>query len=230
MLLDILSNIPLFVDGFANALSDIWASSNIWASSDIWSWNVISRDEKVEKLREIAGLFENIPFMGGYQDLLDNGWSLSVALKFIRDAVILGAIGWFIAWWLERKHLKYLTAREAELKHITVEAGPKELSEVAQSSANMFTGMSGMFTGSVVLSHDGFRSITIAIAKIFGGNIKQYERLLDRARRQAIIRLKEDAEGQGVTRIVNMKMLTTSITRKGPKAVEIVVYGTGVAS
>ena len=215
MLLDTLLNIPLFVDGFADALSNIG------------SWNVISRDEKVEKLREIAGLFENIPFMGGYQDLLDNGWSVRVALSLFRDAVILGAIGWFIAWWLERRHLKYLIAREAELAHITVEVGPKLLFDVAQSSANMFT---GMFTGSVVLSHDGFRSITIAIAKIFGGNIKQYERLLDRARRQAIIRLKEDAVSQGVTRIVNMKMLTTSITRKGPKAVEIVVYGTGVAN
>ena len=215
MLLDTLSNISFFIDVFADA------------SNNIGSWNVISQDEKVEKLREIAGFFENIPFMASYQDFFENGMSVRVALSFFRDAVILGAIGWFVAWWLERKHLKYLTAREAELKHITVEVGPKLLSEVAQSSANMFT---GMFTGSVVLSHDGFRSITIAIAKIFGGNIKQYERLLDRARRQAIIRLKEDAEGQGVTRIVNMKMLTTSITRKGPKAVEIVVYGTGVAS
>jgi uncharacterized protein YbjQ (UPF0145 family) len=66
-----------------------------------------------------------------------------------------------------------------------------------------------------------------------GGRVTTYESLLERARREAILRMKVDASQKGLNMIVNVKLDTASIT-KGSKnqvgAVEVYAYGTGLSS
>jgi uncharacterized protein YbjQ (UPF0145 family) len=66
-----------------------------------------------------------------------------------------------------------------------------------------------------------------------GGRVTTYESLLERARREAILRMKADARQKGLNTIVNVKLETASIT-KGSKnqvgAVEVYAYGTGLSS
>ena len=169
-----------------------------------------------------------VPFFQSYYDLANGNFSPQMVPGLIWDTLLIGAIGWLIAWLLEHRHLKKLAIREAELDDIIIEASMKKLDDNTDDNVNVST--SGMLTGSVVLSHDSFRSVTIMLRRIFGGQIKQYELLMSRARREAIIRLKEKARENGFSRVVNLKIVSNSIKRKGPKSVEIVVYGTGVVS
>lgn len=85
--------------------------------------------------------------------------------------------------------------------------------------------------GSVVVSIDYFKKIAAGLRSIFGGRIKSYESLLDRARREAVLRMKEDAISKGANAIFNVKLETASIY-KGRKSqigsVEVYAYGTAL--
>ena len=68
------------------------------------------------------------------------------------------------------------------------------------------------------------------LRKIFGGRLGAYETLLERARREAILRLKEQSAGAHL--IVNLRLETCTIARtkgrQGIGAVEVLAYGTAV--
>ncbi|MGY8986795.1 MAG: YbjQ family protein, partial [Sphingomonadales bacterium] len=61
-----------------------------------------------------------------------------------------------------------------------------------------------------------------------GGNIKAYERLIQRARREALIRLKEESNIRGFNKIINVKFGNCQVSGKFLSAVEVVAYGTAI--
>ena len=83
--------------------------------------------------------------------------------------------------------------------------------------------------GSVVISIDYFKRIVAGIRMIFGGEVRAYSSLLDRARREALLRMKEacpDADGY-----YNCRIETASISKgreKSVGSVEVLAYGTAV--
>ncbi len=83
--------------------------------------------------------------------------------------------------------------------------------------------------GSVVLSIDYFKYTFAVIKFLFGGNISVYETLLDRARREAILRMIENSKGADV--IINIKIETSSIYGRSNNnlgTVEVLAYGTAI--
>ena len=66
---------------------------------------------------------------------------------------------------------------------------------------------------------------------IIGGRVSSYETLIDRARREAILRMKEQAAAKGANYVFNVKMETSSIS-KGQRdsigSVEVLAYGTAI--
>ena len=87
-----------------------------------------------------------------------------------------------------------------------------------------------LVVGSAVISVDFFKQFVATLRKIFGGTVHSYETLLDRARREAILRMKEMA-GDAVV-IVNLRIEAASIGKKARKGnvscVEAVAYGTAL--
>jgi len=85
--------------------------------------------------------------------------------------------------------------------------------------------------GSVVISVDYFKRLLAALRNFFGGRVKSYETLLDRARREAILRMQQEAKELGANVVINIKLETASIS-KGRKnaigSVEILAYGTAM--
>ncbi len=84
--------------------------------------------------------------------------------------------------------------------------------------------------GSVVISHDYFKRFLASLRNLTGGRITAYESLLDRARREAILRMKEQARLLGADMVVNMRFATSSV---GDEAwtlgcFELLAYGTAV--
>ncbi|MEJ2206859.1 MAG: heavy metal-binding domain-containing protein [Gemmatimonadota bacterium] len=83
------------------------------------------------------------------------------------------------------------------------------------------------------LSLDYFKRIAGSLKGIVGGNIRVYEPLLERARREALIRMKEEARERGHDTIINVRIETSRLASaradgKGTVGVEILAFGTAV--
>ena len=126
----------------------------------------------------------------------------------------------------ERRHYRSLQTREEQLSSllvVTVEEG------VDYQSWQR----SELVTGSVVISIDYFKRVLAAIRNIFGGRVASYESLVERARREAILRMKEKAAAHGYEFVVNIRLETAAIgSRTNQKrqigSVEAIAYGTAL--
>lgn len=153
------------------------------------------------------------------QDLLGGETLWDIISTNGLQTIAIGALGWTIATLLERRHTAYMNDREKLLKDIKISTN-KEAGEDAE------TGI--MIYGSVVVAHDFFRTLVIQFRKIIGGNIKAYERLVARGRREAFIRMREDARLRGFDRVINVRFAGSHVSGRFISAVEMVAYGTGI--
>ena len=67
------------------------------------------------------------------------------------------------------------------------------------------------------------------VQNFFGGRLTSYESVVDRARREAIVRLKLEAEKHGAMHIACMRLATTEMGMQGG-IVEVFAYGTAIQS
>jgi uncharacterized protein YbjQ (UPF0145 family) len=136
----------------------------------------------------------------------------------------LVAAGYGVGSWMEKKHYSSIEKREAELLElpiITIKNG-FEADRVNHA---------GLVQGSAVISVDYFKRILASLRNFFGGTIRSYETLIDRARREAILRMKESVPA-GTRMIVNVRVETSTIGRnshqKSVSCVEAIAYGTAL--
>ena len=126
----------------------------------------------------------------------------------------------------ERKHFKSIIKREEQYRNILT-FSKRFPDEVLIQTTGELVG------GNVVVANDYFKSVLASLKGLVGGRLTAYESLLERARREAILRMKEQAYLKGMDTIINVKLETSSIT-KGQKdqvgCVEVYAYGTGLAS
>ena len=134
------------------------------------------------------------------------------------------AVGYGAGSWVERKHYRSIAEREnATINLPAVTLKSVEIPEEKILSAKMVT-------GSAVISVDYFKRILAGLRNIFGGKVKSYESLVDRARREALLRMKETADGAGI--IVNVRIETSAVgkqsKRKNIGCLEAIAYGTAL--
>jgi uncharacterized protein YbjQ (UPF0145 family) len=90
----------------------------------------------------------------------------------------------------------------------------------------------GLVTGGVVIGSDPFKRYIANLVNLIGGRVSVFETLLDRARREAILRMKERAAALRADEIVNFRMETMSLCSgndaKPMGIVEVMAYGTAV--
>jgi uncharacterized protein YbjQ (UPF0145 family) len=77
-----------------------------------------------------------------------------------------------------------------------------------------------------------FKRFSAKIHSFFGGRLSVYESLLDRARREALLRMRERALLSGATMIFGVRLEVTSINNgnpnRGTTGVEMIAYGTAI--
>lgn len=129
----------------------------------------------------------------------------------------------------------YVAGRIAEARHYrSIIAREKRLSGVLAFSNRFPPPLptphdAVMVSGSVVISHDYFKQAVAGLQTLFGGRLRSYESLIDRARREAVLRMKEKAGRRLATMIINVKFQTFSIPgNTGLGAVEILAFGTAL--
>jgi uncharacterized protein YbjQ (UPF0145 family) len=127
---------------------------------------------------------------------------------------------------VEKIHYKKIKKREQEL--IDLPAVTYEKLENPQEIVD-----SEFVIGSVVISQDYFKRFLAQLRKIVGGRIRAYESLLDRGRREALLRMKKKAKDWGADLILNVRIQTATIgkttkRRAGTGCFEVLSYGTAV--
>ena len=137
--------------------------------------------------------------------------------------LILFVVGWFFGSRHERQHLARLKIAELELNHIIV-------STERFYQPKMNTGTQGeLVLGSVVIAQDYFKMVIARVLSIFGKNLTTYETLLDRARREAVVRMRTQAQAAGYNHIYGLRFEVSNINQLG-SMVEAIAYGTAVIS
>lgn len=84
-----------------------------------------------------------------------------------------------------------------------------------------------LVAGNVVVASDYFKSFVASLVNIFGGRIRAFEPLLDRGRREALLRLKEEAAKFNATMVFNVKYETSRIGGR-VTTIEVLAYGTAL--
>jgi len=135
-------------------------------------------------------------------------------------------LAYFIGSHLESNHYKSIREREAATKDMVAINFPRFPFDVERAD---------MVMGSVVVSHDYFKRFLAQLRIIVGGRIKSYEPLLDRARREAVLRMKEQALAHGHNTVVNIRLETSRLANsrrggKGTAGVEMLAYGTALTT
>ncbi|MBO8156884.1 MAG: YbjQ family protein [Bacillaceae bacterium] len=85
--------------------------------------------------------------------------------------------------------------------------------------------LKGFVKGSTIQSKHIGKDIMASLKTIVGGEIKDYQDMMEKARQLAIGRMVEEAESKGANAIICMRLQTSSVMAN---ASEIVAYGTAV--
>ena len=138
--------------------------------------------------------------------------------------LVLLAIGFIFGTLLERSHYNSVIRREAALRNLPAIASKKLPEEFNPCETRLVA-------GNVVISIDFFKKFIAGLRNLVGGRVTSYESLIDRARREALLRMKEEAKKLNADFVFNVKMETSSISkgrRNNIGSVEVLAYGTAV--
>lgn len=139
---------------------------------------------------------------------------------------ILLAVTWGIGRNIEKRHFHKIKQREiALIRNPIVSFGIKKWTSKRKIKS------AELVTGEVVISADYFKWFVATIKTIFGGRLTTYESILDRARREAILRMREKARNANI--IVNARVETVMYNKNydGQQSIPmsaIIAYGTAI--
>ena len=148
------------------------------------------------------------------------GYGLLVQLAV---AVMIILIGLLAGSWIERRHYRSIEKREAELR-------PIPMSTLSELPAVETILRSRVVYGSVVISIDAFKQALASLQRFFGGEVTAYETLVDRARREALLRLYDQVGPPEI--LANVRIETSPIGGGGGRervtSIEVLAYATAV--
>jgi len=141
--------------------------------------------------------------------------NLGFPIAVIALAMITGTL-------LEKRHFTSIRRREETFHRMPVLTVKGYPTGTPISKAHMVS-------GSTVVSIDYFKRFLASLRNIFGGEVRSYCSLLDRGRREAILRMK--AQDSEADLIVNLRVETSSVAqgkRKQLGSTEVLAYGTAI--
>ncbi|MEM9446177.1 MAG: heavy metal-binding domain-containing protein [Verrucomicrobiota bacterium] len=137
--------------------------------------------------------------------------------------LLLLGIGYFFGSYRENRHLKSLERREKELSSIT-------RCNLKTVPADWTIASSKLVVGSVVIANDYFKVVVASLRNLFGGRVNSLVKLVERARREAMVRMLSEAKKQGAHIVWNVRIETSTIASvsRSSAGVEVTAYGTAL--
>lgn len=137
--------------------------------------------------------------------------------------LVLLSLGYGVGQYAERRHYRSIIEREGRLNALPAIASRYPPTEPLYDQV--------LVIGSTVVSVDYFKRFLAALRNFFGGRVTSYESLLDRARRESLLRMKQQAADLGAAMVFNIKYETASISKgRGNTigSIEVLAYGTAL--
>ena len=131
--------------------------------------------------------------------------------------IFLVVLGFVIGRIIERRHFARLLRREAAPGAILTNL--RELPNGSRPAA------STLCMGSVVIGADAFKTFGASLKTLIGGRMRTLETLLQRGRREALLRMRDQADRCGADLILNVRIETCSLQKS---MAEVIAYGTAV--
>ena len=138
--------------------------------------------------------------------------------------LILILVGLIVGKGIELHHFRKLDEREKDYTDMVI-TNMKTIPPQLENSQPF------LVMGSAVIATDYFKVFAAGLRTLFGGEMKSYVTLMDRARREAMLRMLQQAKEQGARVVWNVRYETTCTggqQRKKPGGVEILAYGTAL--
>jgi len=140
--------------------------------------------------------------------------------------LFLLVFAYFLGTFIERRHFRNIIAREKQLRGFPVTTF-QSMPETWQVESVK------LVTGNVVVSLDYFKRVIAGLRALIGGRVKTYEPLLERARREAVLRMVERARAEGFDAVTNVRLETSRLANSrgngnGTAGVEMLAFGTAL--
>ncbi len=125
---------------------------------------------------------------------------------------------------LERRHFKRIAAGEAATAHQpAITARVWDLDHEVEKAE--------LVQGSVVVSIDYFKRFMAGLYNLVGGRVRSFESILDRGRREAVLRMKAACPDADI--YVNLRLETSMLASTTPQGqylggVEMIAYATAI--
>jgi uncharacterized protein YbjQ (UPF0145 family) len=133
-------------------------------------------------------------------------------------------IAWFTGSAVERSHFRSLALRESQVSSTLV----TDLRSFPLAGTQPKPPK--IVVAEVVIATDYLKSFLAALRKIIGGEMRSYLKLVERARREAILRVVEEARQQGYTAVCNIRLDSSDVAgtanRRGAAMVTLIASGT----
>ncbi len=126
---------------------------------------------------------------------------------------------------IEKNHYKNIQERELKLYKTPFVTFGKSFASSPKIRKSY------LVSSSVVIGCDYFKSFLAGLKNIFGGNVSAYESVLDRGRREVLLRIREIAAKNHANAIINVKIDTVMLDPIGTKThpkVCVTAYGTAI--
>ncbi len=137
--------------------------------------------------------------------------------------IVLIIVGRLAGARIERAHFASIAEREARFRDRPALSIRQVVPPVTIRTAELAT-------GSVVVSVDHFKRFIGGFRMFFGGEVRSYATLIERGRREAVLRMKEsrpDADAYINTRL-ETSTIASATGNEGMGTIEVLAYGTAV--
>lgn len=146
-------------------------------------------------------------------------------MELLIIVVVLIASGYLAKAFAELKHYRSIKMREREFLHL-----PAVTFKNAVTKNTPIENIQ-LVSGSVVISVDYFKRFAAGLSNLFGIEMWPYEALIDRARREAVLRMKAMTNGADI--IVGLHIETSSLGKSTDRrnnigSIEATAYGTAL--
>src|SRR5262245_16055193 len=140
--------------------------------------------------------------------------------------LFLLALGYVAGSMAEQSHYKSIRLRELRFRRMPT-------TNLRRPPAHWRVESVAMVAGSTVVSVDYFKRFLAQLRGLVGGRVRSYESRLDRARSEAVLRMKEEAAKGGYDAVINVRLESTNIAAplrndRGTAGVEVLAFGTAL--
>jgi uncharacterized protein YbjQ (UPF0145 family) len=151
--------------------------------------------------------------------------TVSVLLTYGFPLVLL-ITAYIVGTYIEARHFRSIRGREHDYRDypvVTFDTMPDDWNAVS----------SRLVSGNMVVSLDYFKRVIASLRALVGGRVKAYEPLLERARREAVLRMIEVARRDGYDAVFNVRLETSRLANSrrdgnSTAGVEMLAFGTAV--